>query len=67
VGDARSVAEAVRVLYLDPTGRRELGARGARRARAFSLAATVEGTLASYRAVLRPADAPREAGSAAGA
>jgi glycosyltransferase involved in cell wall biosynthesis len=66
VGDARSVAEAVRVLYLDPSRRRELGARGCRRAQAFSLDATVEGTLASYRTALGRADARREASPAAG-
>jgi glycosyltransferase EpsD len=51
-GDARSVAEAVRLLYLDPSRRREMGARARDRAAAFSLDATVERTLASYAAAL---------------
>jgi glycosyltransferase involved in cell wall biosynthesis len=52
VGDARSVAEAVRVLYLDPSRRKEMGSQARLRALAFSLGATVERTLASYRAAL---------------
>jgi glycosyltransferase involved in cell wall biosynthesis len=51
-GDARSVAEAVRLLYLDPSRRREMGARARDRAAAFSLDASVERTLASYAAAL---------------
>jgi glycosyltransferase involved in cell wall biosynthesis len=52
VGDARSVAEAVRVLYLDPSRRKQMGSQARLRALAFSLGATVERTLASYRAAL---------------
>ncbi len=64
-GDARSVAEAVRVLYLDPDRRRELGARARGRAGAFSLDATVERTLASYRTALGRTGPPRAASPAA--
>ncbi|MFN2433427.1 MAG: glycosyltransferase, partial [Gemmatimonadota bacterium] len=69
-GDARSVAGAVRRLYLDGDLRRELGASARCRAEAFTLEATVDTTLAAYRAalghpnaeVLRPASFARQPG-----
>lgn len=58
VGDARAVAEAVRVLYLDSWRRKEMGSQARLRAHAFSLGATVERTLASYRAALEASARP---------
>lgn len=54
-GDARAIAEAVRELYLDRERRLAMGARAEARAREFSLTATVERTLASYRAAIQGA------------
>lgn len=52
VGDARSVAEAVRELYLNPAQRLEMGRQARERAAAFRIERTAELTLEGYRAVL---------------
>jgi glycosyltransferase involved in cell wall biosynthesis len=59
VGDARSMAEAVRRLYLDAALRAEMGARARGRAQAFDMDTTAERTLAAYRAALSERRSPR--------